>query len=626
MRVCTPYKKKRGTSLETAGTTKLGTRHGGSKDMVIKRCRFSSSPATGLVGMQENVFLSNFFGSVGFLPLATRRDVREVMVTLMMSPTRPQSTVTRDCDVENKFDAIVSEDKVVNTWEGDDLPKTCTFWCAVAIGALAKGHPIESTTSYFLLAKEALARYSGPTNFGLAKAWTILAYLHGFVGDMDGFYEYLARSDSFVRDSEQSGSRDSLPVGFPEVVKHGETIKLFTGAADAEEVESLLAQEVSFPKMCVVASEEQVCRYVMQYHRAVEVGIQQAVRPPGDTTYVGADDAEHTDDGARSDVGDAIGGTCSPYRFPKCSDMGFSGFSGWNGMPVPVAAFHLEDAVERTSIRAGFGGLIINATLFFERVLEGNIKGALERIGRCVEVFEGFPGIARFGMGKHMAHIMLSMAASLDDARDGGLYDRLRNACNLTRPPGSLAFPPLEEWQGISAFCDNPACRSTEALFAERNVDLSSLHSFEGIKAIREESSDSTGSLKGHQASPTTPSACSPSVIDTIPAVVGEASPPGCHGAMHTLSEDDDSQAEAKVSQCRVEMVVDAEGLPCSAEGVQREESFANSTAQAAEVLHSSLHPSNAIDEEAQDHVIAAEDWFDVISAMGASTDTDNGT
>ncbi|CAM9619262.1 unnamed protein product, partial [Ectocarpus sp. 12 AP-2014] len=73
VRTCTPYRKKRGASLEAKGATELGTGHGESKDIVLKRYRFSASPATGLVGMQENVFLSNFFGSVGFLPLATRR-------------------------------------------------------------------------------------------------------------------------------------------------------------------------------------------------------------------------------------------------------------------------------------------------------------------------------------------------------------------------------------------------------------------------------------------------------------------------------------------------------------------------------------------------------------------------
>ena len=37
------------------------------------RCRLSASPATGLVGMQENSFLKDFFGCVGFLPLTTHR-------------------------------------------------------------------------------------------------------------------------------------------------------------------------------------------------------------------------------------------------------------------------------------------------------------------------------------------------------------------------------------------------------------------------------------------------------------------------------------------------------------------------------------------------------------------------
>ena len=37
------------------------------------RCSLSPSPATGLVGMQENTFLSDFFACVGFLPLVTKR-------------------------------------------------------------------------------------------------------------------------------------------------------------------------------------------------------------------------------------------------------------------------------------------------------------------------------------------------------------------------------------------------------------------------------------------------------------------------------------------------------------------------------------------------------------------------
>ncbi|CAM9595328.1 unnamed protein product [Ectocarpus sp. 13 AM-2016] len=397
-RTCKPYQKRRWLT-HTEGATKAEAKHCGSQDVAIKRFRLSASPATGLVGMRENSFLTSFFSSVGFLSLTTRRDVRETMVTLMMSATRQRSIATGDCEVEDNFDALVLEDKVGSTWEGDDLPKACTFWCAIAIGALAKGHPIESTASYFRQAKEALARYLGPTNFEVAKAWTILAYLHGFVGDMETFFKYLALSDSFVHDSAETGSRDSLPVGFPEVVKHGDTIKLFTGTAEEEEVESLLAQEVSFPGACEVATEAHICRYVMQYHRAIEISIQQAVRTPEHTTYVGADDSQHTNDGAAkgSTIGDSVGGVRSLSRVPHGRELicdvveriqlHFPGFA------------HLEDAVERPDIRPGVGGLIINGTLFFDKTVSGDTKGAMERLERCVEVFEGFPGLTRFAMG-----------------------------------------------------------------------------------------------------------------------------------------------------------------------------------------------------------------------------------
>ncbi|CAN0269289.1 unnamed protein product [Ectocarpus sp. 12 AP-2014] len=614
-RICKPYKKRSPT--DTEGATKAEARHRGSQDVAIKRFRLRASPATGLVGMQENSFLTSFFSSVGFLPLTTRRDVRETIVTLMISPTRQQSIATEDCDVEDNFDALVLEDKVANIWEGDDFPKACTFWCAIAIGALAKGHPIESTASYFRRAKEALARYSGPTNFEVAKAWTILAYLHGFVGDMETFFKYLALSDSFVHDSAERGSRDSVPVGFLEVVKHGDTIKLFTGTAEEEEVESLLAQEVSFPGVCEVATKAHICQYVMQYHRASEIGIRQTVRTPEGTTYVGADDAQHTGDGVKgSTVGDRVGGIGSLSCVPHCRER-ICGVV--EGMQLQYPGFaHLEDAVERPDIGSGIGGLIIHGTLFFEKALKGDIKGALERMGRWVEILEGFPGLARCGMGDHKEHVMLTMAASVGEFRDGALYDRLRNALNLTRPPGSLAFPPLEEWQGISAFCDIVPCRSIEALFAGRKGGLSPTAPLEDIKALRPGILQSIGSVKENQISSTSPSALrTPSAIDALLAVVGEA-PQGCDGAMDTLPQEDVLLTEASASPSLVDSQVKtvgdaAEDRTCSDEGVW--------PTQVEEVL-----PSHAIDEDAQDYVVEAEDWFDVIHAMLASNDTNNGT
>ncbi|CAM9757412.1 unnamed protein product [Ectocarpus sp. 12 AP-2014] len=244
-------------------------------------------------------------------------------------------------------------------------------------------------------------------------------------------------------------------------------------------------------------------------------------------------------------------------------------------------------------------------------------------MGRWVEILEGFPGLARCGMGDHKAHVILSMAASVGEFRDDGLYDRLRNALNLTRPPGSSAFPPLEEWQGISAFCDIVPCRSIEALFAGREEGLSPTAPLEDIKALRPEILQSIGSVKENQRFSTSPSALrTPSASDTFPTVVGKG-PQVRDEAKDTLSQEDVLLAEASASPSlvtsRVETVGDAaEDRTCSEKGVL--------PAEATEVLHSPLQPSHALDEDAQDHVIAAEDWFDVIHAMLPSDDTNNGT
>ncbi|CAN0391081.1 unnamed protein product, partial [Ectocarpus sp. 12 AP-2014] len=112
------------------------------------RFRLSASPATGLVGMQENAFLSDFFGCVGFLPLTTNSYIRETMVKIMTSPASLQpSAVGADYDDERSVDAIAPGASWIMASERNQLPmdpSTCTFWCAIALGALAKGSPIES--------------------------------------------------------------------------------------------------------------------------------------------------------------------------------------------------------------------------------------------------------------------------------------------------------------------------------------------------------------------------------------------------------------------------------------------------------------------------------------------------
>ncbi|CAM9794391.1 unnamed protein product [Ectocarpus fasciculatus] len=90
-------------------------------------------------------------------------------------------------------------------------PSACTFWCAVGLGALVKGSPVDSVAAYLRLAGDALATYNGPVNVEVAKAWAILGHLYGYMGDTAKFQEYMVLSHSFLADSIEQGSSDMLP-------------------------------------------------------------------------------------------------------------------------------------------------------------------------------------------------------------------------------------------------------------------------------------------------------------------------------------------------------------------------------------------------------------------------------
>ncbi|CAM9439113.1 unnamed protein product [Ectocarpus sp. 4 AP-2014] len=231
----------------------------------LKRCRLSASPATGLVGMQENAFLSDFFGCVGFLPLTTRSHIRGAMVTMMAhSAAQHQLRARHDSPDQGQFGAIFTEDGITTGNQLSTGPSACTFWCAVGVGALVKGHPAESVTIYSRLARGALDAYTGPVDAEVAKAWAILAYLYGYMGDSAKFDEYLELSDSFLIASIEQGSTDMLPAGFAEMINHKQTVKVYAGNPDATDIDSLAARRRDPPKINPAASEGDVFRYVVQ--------------------------------------------------------------------------------------------------------------------------------------------------------------------------------------------------------------------------------------------------------------------------------------------------------------------------------------------------------------------------
>lgn len=71
------------------------------------------------------------------------------MVNIMARPSISQPTRDEFGEPE-AFDAIPRGENLVTVMGGTQPPlgpSTCIFWCAVALGALVKGHPIESVRS-----------------------------------------------------------------------------------------------------------------------------------------------------------------------------------------------------------------------------------------------------------------------------------------------------------------------------------------------------------------------------------------------------------------------------------------------------------------------------------------------
>eukprot|EP00752_Nemacystus_decipiens_P010138 g9034.t1 len=421
----------------------------------FKRCRLSASPATGLVGMQENSFLSNFFACVGFLPLTTRSHIRETMVNIMARPAI-QQPAGDDCAETEAFDAMARAGNLITAFGANQptmSPSTCIFWCAVALGALVKGYPIESVASYTRLATDSLGTFSGPPSAEVAEAWTILAHLYGFTGNKIKFEEYMGLSISFLDASIREGTFDTLPVGFADLMHHSETIKMCSGNAQPGEIEAFCAEQKDPPQLYAGADERALYVYVTRSFRMFEQAVFAKACEKSATTGGRSEDVQPQEKSNTFRRRDA----------PLPSDLADAMTAGLEENMLDFE--RLEETVERPTIRKGIGSLIINGTLVFKKAQKGDADGTLERIARCIEVYEQYPGLCHCSLRwSHIAHALSAALAALVGLRSEELYARLRAVSNPARRPGSPPLPPLEEWQGVSSFCEDMHCRSLEGV------------------------------------------------------------------------------------------------------------------------------------------------------------------
>ncbi|CAM9299056.1 unnamed protein product [Ectocarpus sp. 8 AP-2014] len=554
----------------------------------LKRFRLSASPATGLVGMQENAFLSGFFGCVGFVPLTSHSHIRETMVKIMASPAPLQQSAVGGAFGE--VGSMVRAPCWNKTSEKTQLPmdpSTCTFWCAIALGALAKGCPVESVAKYRHLAHEALTKsYPSSADAEVATAWAMLSYVYGCMGDLARFQEYLALSESFLKSATAKGFTDTLPLGFAEVVL---PVKIPNASCGQWETKSLDAEEYVPPQLADVAAEGELYKYIAQSFKAFEQAFQQKafkqsardVETPGETEGHGESDRNRRPPSALlpGEISEAMGTV----------------FGDGNLLVFEP----LEEAVDRPSIRGGIGSLLINGTLVFEKAANGDRQATLERIGRCVEVFELYPGMCRCTISHHKAHMMLVCLAAIGDSGARAMYDRLRGSYNSFRPAGSLPVPPLEEWQGLGAFCDDFYCRAMEGLVASDLMKAFSAPSVDGFDVCV--GAKGTGSDKLSTCDnpekiigtvPVRPSEGGGGSGPTLASTMIPVAPPASshHAWCHLKTEFHSDRIESSVAH----MTIADESLPRLPQ----------------------LSEGGGLLEDNEDRSIFAEDWLDITHAM----------
>ncbi|CAB1099292.1 unnamed protein product [Ectocarpus sp. CCAP 1310/34] len=436
------------------------------------------------------------------------------MVKIMLPPASfQQPALGDDCDEGGHYLKAVAP--------GGDLgkaparnqlakdPSACTFWCAVALGALAKGNPIESVTSYAQLAEEALSNSrSGPGDAEVAKAWVILANLHGFMGDK-GFAEIVKSKDianvscgkwqvePFPVQEETvsppqvcalvaSRGRLAMHILKPEYVMSWVLLYLKWQVTDSPTL-PLHSRLSRRSQLNEAATEVELYRYLSQSCAAFEKAIYTtATEQSASGTNSLCDSELHgRPDVVPASLEDLMAADISKAMRTLLEDDGFVDFGP------------LQEAVDRETCGQG------EADLTFQGFIEARAIACkpIARIGSIFNVY--FPlrpaltfpynrwytsqsqltrtsnwgavssvtrSSIRLGIGVlfingyHMAHILLICLAAAGGSNDQAMYARIRVILNYFRPPGSHPVPPFVEWRGVGAFCDEISCRSIEGL------------------------------------------------------------------------------------------------------------------------------------------------------------------
>eukprot|EP00903_Cladosiphon_okamuranus_P006027 g5945.t1 len=487
-------KERQSAAVGSGGGSGGGT--AASVSLPHKRCRFSASPATGLIGQQENGFLDDFFGCLGFLSLANESTIRKAMVCIMVAvgthySERPPAVTAVTTAATSATVAPAHGDEIehigrsratAGAEEGDgvreaqargaptegcwgeaivtamaggkQLPSdasTCLLWCAIALGALVRGCPLATVERYYHLAHGSLMSVSADVaTLERARAYIAMVFLHNFLGNQRKSHECLKNANDIVNKLPPV----TLPVGINEVLRYAGKAWVFERElASAEEIsgywenaspiwqlsESVVEHDVSG---FIISVDICVDQTMLEERGAARVFLAEETQPPGSQPVASYSPGGYAAMGVQEEklAGSARGDALATGKHKEA-------------LPEML---RLGNYLERSKMRPGLGGLVYYMRLGFLQFVNNQITASVDSFRRALSTILRYPGVCRYSCWAHFAHSQLWCLAFGPDRER---YEELRAAYNPVRPAGCPPAPPFEEWRGMSDICDHAYCR-----------------------------------------------------------------------------------------------------------------------------------------------------------------------
>ncbi|CAN0262958.1 unnamed protein product [Ectocarpus sp. 13 AM-2016] len=211
--------------------------------------------------------------------------------------------------------------------------------------------------------------------------------------------------------------------------------------------------------------------------------------------------------------------------------------------------------------------------------------------------------------------MMLVSLAAIGAPRAQAMHDRLRGSYNLCRPSGSRLVPPLEEWRGVDAFCDDLYCRAID-LVAHKLKAFSAppVHRIddpvetEGMDVDRDKGETAHQGQWETQSDTLSAYLVSENITGAVPVWQAEGEPESCMRPTLASTERSASSVSSHYQWHRLKEELQSDGIERKADNLVIGPEWLSRLP--------GMSDGGGVAEDMEDDSIGVEDWLDVTCAM----------